>query len=565
MKNAELAEIFEKIADALEFKGELPFKVNAYRKVARILRDLPEDITDIYRRGELRSVPGIGEGIAKKIAEYIETGKMRKYEEAMQGVPPDLLKLMEVPGLGPKTLKLVYEKLGVKTRQDLERVLKDGSLEKLPGMGKKKVDNIKKGLEFFDRSRGRIPLGIALPLVEDLIEYLKQYPVTNISPAGSLRRMKETVGDIDILVTYENGEELIDHFVKYPRVERILAQGSTKGSIIVKGGYQVDLRVVPKESFGAALQYFTGSKPHNIKLRTIARARGWKISEYGVFEGDKKIAGVTEEEVYGALNLPWIPPEMREDRGEVELAQQGKLPQIIGYDDLKGDTHIHTPYSDGVSSIAELVAHAKQLGYEYIVLADHSHIPRSDRNFTLEMLTKRRKECEPLESQYNIKIFQSLEVDINRDGDLMVDSKVLDALDFAIAAVHIFPKDFDMTPAIIKAIRHPKIKILAHPRGRLISKREGYRVDLDHVMQVAREEGVILEINAYYDRLDLTDIDAMRAKELGIKMVIGSDAHNVGMMNHIRFGIGVARRAWLTKADVINTLPLKEFTSFVMG
>lgn len=560
MRNRELAAIFNKISDALELKDEMPFKIAAYRKAARMLEDLAEDIETVWKEERLRSIPGVGEGIAKKIDEYLRTGKMEKYEEVIKDTPGELLTLLSIQGLGPKTLKLAYEKLDVKTKANLERVLKDGSLAALPGMGEKKVENIKKGLEVFSAEEERISIGIALPLVEEIIAWMQKKHVTSISPAGSLRRMKETIGDIDILVAGENGSGIIQHFTRFPIVERILAQGSTKGSVMVKEGYQVDLRVVPKESYGAALQYFTGSKAHNIKLRTIARSRGLKISEYGVFSAkdgfasgekrEKKIAGATEEEVYATLGFPWIPPELREDRGEIEAK---KLPQLIDYNDIRGDLHVHSTYSDGAHSIQEMAGFAEKMGYDYIAIADHSKSAKYAGGIDEADLQRQAKEIDEVKHSVGIKILKGIEVDIKKDGTLDFPDSILKNLDVVIAAVHTFPKERDMTPVIIAACKNPWVDIIAHPTGRLISKRRGYNVNIDKVIKAAKETGTFLEINCYYDRLDLSDVNARHARDMGVKLSLGSDAHNTGMLTTMKFGVGVARRAWCTKNDIVNT------------
>ncbi len=555
-KNKELAEIFEKIGKALEFKGENQFKVLAYKKASRVIKDLTVDIEEVWKKGKLREIPGIGEGIAKKIDEYLRTGRMKKYEEAMQGVPEELLELMDVQSLGPRTLKLAYDKLGVKTLKDLERVIEDGSLARLPGMGQKKVENIKEGLKIFKQRAERIPISIALPLVEKIIEYLKE-DVNQIAPAGSLRRMKETVGDIDVLATAKDGEKIIEKFCKFPDVQKVLAKGTTKGSIIVKGGYQVDLRIVPEESFGAALQYFTGSKAHNIKLRTIAKSQNLKVSEYGVFRGEEKIAGLTEEEVYGVFDLPWIPPEIREDRGEIEYAQQHrKVPDLIDYNDLRGDLHIHSRYSDGTATIKEIAEFAKEMGYEYIAITDHSASAKYAHGITPERLEKQWEEIERVEKEVGIKILKGIELEI-REKEIDIPVEYLKKMDLVIAGIHTSAKR-DMTDVIFWLCEHPYIDVIAHPTGRLISQRAGYQVDIDAVIKKAKETNTALEINAYPDRLDLNDINARKAKEAGVMIMIGSDAHNLGMMRFIRYGIGTARRGWLSKGDVLNTLPYDE-------
>lgn len=556
MKNKELALIFEKIGDALEFKGENPFKIIAYRKAARILNDLTEDIEVIHRQGTLRDIPGIGEGIAKKIDEYLRTGKMKKYEEVTGDLPDGLLELMEIPSLGPKTLSLAHKKLGVSNLEDLRRVIEDGSLAELPGMGQKKAENILKGIERFEVSRRRISLGDAFPLVMSVVNELKQLKeIKQISPAGSLRRLKETIGDIDILVAGDKGREIIGAFTHLPEVAEILAKGETKGSVVMRGGQQVDLRVVPEDSYGAALQYFTGSKAHNIKLRYMARERGLKISEYGVFKGEKKIAGETEEEVYGTLGLPWIPPELREDRGEIEAALEGKLPSLVDETDIKGDLHVHSKYSDGSASIEELAREAMRLGYEYIAICDHSKSVKYAGGLPEDKLLKQLEEIAELNGKLkDFTILSGTEVDILQDGSLDYPDHILERLDLVVAAIHIGFKQ-RCTERMLQAMENPHVDVIAHPTGRLISSREGYEIEINRIIEKAAETITALEINAYYDRLDLNDINARRAKEYGVKLSIGTDAHHKHQLWMMKLGVGVARRGWLEPKDLLNTLP----------
>jgi DNA polymerase (family 10) len=557
-KNQEIADIFDKIADALEFKGDDSFRIGAYRKAARILREYPEEIEELWKKGEIQKIPGIGKGMAEKIEEYLRTGKMKKYEEAIEGIPQELLQLLEIPNLGPKTLNLAYTKLGVKNLSDLERVIETGELSKLFGMGEKKVENIKKGIELYKQGKERIPIGVALPIVEEMISQLKKW-TEKIEPAGSLRRMKETIGDIDILATGENNIEIIDKFTTLPIVKEVLAKGDTKASVIVKtNNLQVDLRVVENSSFGAALQYFTGSKAHNIKLRGLAKDKGLKISEYGVFKGEKKIAGKTEEEVYKSLGLIWIPPELREDKGEIEAALENKLPILVEEKDIKGDLHVHSKYSDGVETIEEIAISAKNLGYEYIGICDHSKTSKIAGGLDEDKLKMRNEEIDRINEKIRgIKVLKGMEVDILADGSLDYSDKILEELDFVIAAVHQgFKKN--VTERIKKAIENPFVDIIAHPTGRLLSGREGYEVDIDEVIEYASKFNVILEINCYPDRLDLNDVNILKAKKKNIKFSLGTDSHNIGMLKYIRFGIGIARRGWLTKEEILNTYKWEE-------
>ena len=559
MKNRIIANMFEKIADVLEFQGEIPFKVNAYRKAARVIGDMQEDIEDVWREGELTKVPGIGTALAGKIEEFLTTGKMSKYEEVVSSVPAGLIELLEVQNLGPKTVALANKKLGVESLNDLKKVIADGSLAQLQGMGEKKVENILKGIELYEKAQERISIGVALPLVEELIEELKtRIKIEKIQVAGSTRRMKETVGDIDILVETDKGAEVIQTFVHLPQVTRILAAGDTKGSIIVEDRIQVDLRAIPRESYGAALQYFTGSKAHNIHLREIAKKSGLKINEYGIFKGDKKIGGAEEQDVYHALNLDWMPPEMREDRGEIDLAAQHKLPRLIELKDIQGDLHVHSKWSDGGSTIEEIARAALEKRYRYIAISDHSKSVKYAHGLEEERLLQKLEEIKAVQEKIpEIRILAGAEVDILSDGTMDYPDEILAQLDIVIAAVHQGFKQ-QVTERMIAAMENPYVFIIAHPTGRLISKREGYVMELDKVMKKAAETGTVLEINSYYDRLDLSDVNARRAQEMGIKLSINTDTHQLYQLDMIKLGVGVARRAWLRPEDVINTYSLEE-------
>jgi len=562
MKNKELSRIFAEIADALEFKGENRFKIIAYRKASKILDELTDDVEVLARRGQLQEIPGIGEGIAKKIEEYLTTRGIKKHKEALSGIPKDLLKLLKVQNLGPKTLALAYEKLGVRNLEDLKRVIDNGSMADLFRMGRQRVDNIKKGIEAFVRTRERILLYEAFEISDEIVNYLKTCPeVEKVAPAGSLRRMKETVGDIDILATGKDGALIIDFFTKYPKTDRIIASGKTRGSIVVRTGRdlrQVDLRIVQSDSYGAALQYFTGSKAHNIRLRSIAKEKGLKISEYGVFRSNEKIAGKSEEEVYKAVGLPYIPPELRENRGELEAALEEKLPKLVNLSDVKGDLHVHSTYSDGLSTIKETAQHAKALGYEYVAICDHSKSVRYAGGLNEDRLKEQMSEIEKLNDEVKgIKILKGIEVDILGDGTLDLDHELLKQLDVVIAAIHMgFKKN--VTERIVKTIENSSVDIIAHPTGRLISTREGYDINIDRVMEKAEEHRKLLELNATPNRLDLNEVYLRKAKDIGVKISIGTDAHSVADMRWMLLGISTARRGWLEKRDIVNTLSYGE-------
>ncbi|MCF6156324.1 MAG: DNA polymerase/3'-5' exonuclease PolX [Candidatus Brocadia sp.] len=566
MKNHEIAALFERIANVLELKGENTFRINSYRKAARVIGDLTEDIEELARAGKLTDIPGIGESTAEKIIEYINTGKMSKYEEVMKGVSEETVTLMQIPGLGPKTVAMLNRELGIVSLSDLEKALQDGKLKGLSGIGDKKIENIVKGIGLFKTSQQRISIGMAYPVVKKIIEGLRHNSlIRDIQAAGSLRRMKETIGDIDILVSGTEGTEIIKSFVNMRGVTQILAAGDTKGSVRVEEGVQVDLRVVREDEFGAALQYFTGSKEHNIHLREIAKKKGLKISEYGIFKGDKKIGGQREEDVYKTLGIDWIPPELRENRGEIEAAQVGKLPELIALSDIKGDLHNHSNWSDGIPTFEEMAEHAMKMGYKYLVVSDHSKSLHVANGLKDDELLEEIEEIDKLNKKFKgFTLLKATELDIKSDGSLDFPDKLLEKLDIVVASIHSGFKQGmkKITERMIAAIRNPYVNIIAHPTGRLISKREGYEVDLDKVVDACAETGTALEINCYYDRLDLNDINCRRAKEAGVMIAISTDAHHVDQMWMMELGVGIARRGWLEAKDVINTLSLDKLKAF---
>ena len=558
MKNKEIAALFSRIADALEIKGEIPFKVLAYRKAAAVLEDTGEDVESLAAEKRLQTVPGIGSGIASKIEEYLKTGRMKKYKEALAGVPEGLLDLLEIQNLGAKTVQLAHKELGVRNLTDLKRVIGDGSLAALRGMGEKKVDNIRKGIESYEKAQERIPIYIALTIAEDVAAYLKTAPgVGRVSVAGSLRRMRETVGDIDILASGRKGAEIIRYLASYPKVRRVLAEGTTKGSFVVDSDFgerQVDVRIVDDSEYGAALQYFTGSKAHSIKLRGMAKDRGLKISEYGVFRGEKKIAGRDEEEVYAALGLPLFPPEMREDRGEIELALEGPLPEIVDYGDIRGDLHVHSDWSDGNVPLSRLAELGRSRGYQYLAVCDHSRAAAYAGGLTPDRVRLQMKEIAALNKRLRgFRLLAGSEVDILADGTLDLPDELLAELDVVVGSIHSgFRKN--VTARMLRAMENPHLDIIGHPSGRLISGREGYDVDLEAVLQGARRMGKALELNSYYDRLDLNEFYLKKAKDLGVTISLGTDTHSSGGLEMMRFGVGIARRAWLGKKDILNCL-----------
>ena len=562
MKNLELSRMFEQIARILKIKGENPFKIRAYEKITLVLENLPIDIETIYQQGGLNNIPGVGEGIAKKIEEFLTTGKLEYYEKLKETIPDGVVKLIDILEVGPKTAKLLYEELGVDNIEKLEKAVRQHQIKDLPGMGEKSETNILRGIELYKRRKERVLLGTALPLAEEIVENLRQLKETDkINFAGSLRRKKETIGDIDILVTSQKPEKIMKTFTSLPQVREILAEGPTKSSVITKKDIHVDVRVVEPISFGAALQYFTGSKAHNIKLRELAVKRGLKINEYGVFDSEtgQRITGEKEEEVYKILNLPFVPPELREDRGEIEAAQENKLPELIEYSQIEGDLHMHTKWSDGAHTIKQMAEAAKKRGYKYIAITDHSQ----SLKFAGGLIEERLKEQIELIKKLNqelkdFTILSGIEVDIKSDGSLDFSDEILSKLDVVIAAIHSGFKQESkiITGRIIKAMQNKLVNIIAHPTGRLIGYREAYQVDINKIMDVAADTGTILEINAYPERLDLNDVYCRMAKDRGVQLAIETDAHSIDGLEFMNLGVDVARRGWLEEKDVINTLPL---------
>ncbi|MCW3132410.1 MAG: DNA polymerase/3'-5' exonuclease PolX [Candidatus Methanospirare jalkutatii] len=579
MINLDIARIFDEIADLSEIKGENPFRVRAYRRAARTIETLTLDLRSIVERSkseadavrELTKIPGIGEGIAKKIYEIVKTGRSSKLESLRSEVNPSLVELLKIPHVGPKTIAKVHKELGISTIEELEEAARRHKLARIAGLGRKAEEKILKGIEQYRKQKGRVPIAKALPYAEAIVEALKSLKsVRKIVIAGSLRRWKDTIGDIDILVVSENPSEVMDAFTRLDGVEEVLAKGETKSSVIFRG-INADLRVVPPESFGAATHYFTGSKQHNIRIRELGVKKGLKINEYGIFRGEERIGGEQEEDVFAAVNLPFIPPELREDWGEIEAAQTRKLPKLIEMKDLKGDLHVHTNYSDGKNSIEEMAKAAISLGYEYIAVADHSKAVGIAGGMDEEKLRKRQKEIERLNERFesagiNFRVLSAVEVDIKSDFKLDFSDEILRDLDVVIAAIHSkFSQDSEtMTKRIISAIENPYVDIIAHPTGRILGKREAYSLDIERVMDAAHDNGVVLELNSYPDRLDLRDIHCKMAKERGVKIAISTDAHDaVQMREVIRYGIATARRGWLSPEDVVNTRSLREMLSML--
>ncbi|MEM2121796.1 MAG: DNA polymerase/3'-5' exonuclease PolX [Candidatus Woesearchaeota archaeon] len=566
MKNLEVAKLLYDIADMLDILGEA-FKPQAYRKAAKSIEGLGEDIEVYYKNGKLEEIPGVGKSISEKIIEFLETGKSSYYEELKKKVPGGVSTLIEIPGMGPKRAMYLYKNLGIKSIEELEDAAKKGKLRELNGFGEKSEQDILKGIEILRKGQERFLLGVALPIAEEIVGRLKTLKeVQKISIAGSLRRMKETIGDLDILVVSNSPEKVMDFFTSMKEVQNIIAKGTTKSSVILKNNLQVDLRVIEDKSFGSALQYFTGSKEHNIALREICKKKNLKLSEYGLFDkNDKMIAGKNEEDIYKKLGMQYIEPELRENTGEIEAALKGELPKLVNYNDIRGDLHIHSKWSDGDDEIRDIAIEAKKLGYEYIAISDHSKSQKIAHGLSYEDLEKRNKEIDSLNEKLPIRILKGMEVDILPDGSLDYDDNILKKLDVVIVSVHSRFKSTkeEMTKRILKALENPYVNILGHPTGRLITSRIEYEVDIEKIIKKAKENNVALEINANPERLDLKDVYVRLAVNSGAKLAIGTDAHSKLHLGFIKLGVATARRGWAEKKNIINTLSLKELKEFL--
>ena len=560
--NLAISQIFRNVAQILEIKGDNPFRIRAYERAAQNIEGLTENIENFVAQDRLGDIPGIGKDLAYKIKEFIKTGRLKVYQDLKRTIPAGLLDLLNIPSVGPKTAKLLYEKLRIGNIQDLENAINKNKLQGIFGIKEKTVQNILKGIELLKKRKERMTLAQAIKVADEFVAALKKLPgARNIAIAGSLRRQKETVRDIDLLVISDAPEKIMDAFVKFPQVKEVLGKGKTKSSVRTKDDVQVDCRVVEERSFGAALLYFSGAKNFNIKLRQIAIRKGLKINEYGVFRSNRFISGRTEEEIFKTLGIAYIEPELREDNGEVELAQKFKLPRLIELKDLKGDLHVHSKWSDGANTIEEMARAAKNLGYSYIAITDHSQSLKVAGGLSIADLKKKKREVDKINK--NLKGFRVLygtEVDVRSDGKIDYKDKILREFDLVVAAIHTGFKQAkeQLTRRIISACKNKYVHIIAHPTGRLWGTREAYDIDLEEIFKVARQTNTHLEINAFPERLDLNDLNSHRAKEMGVKLAVSTDAHTTDQLQGIRLGVSVARRGWLGKNDVVNTLSAAE-------
>jgi len=567
VQNFELARLFYEMATLLEVRNESVFRVRAYQRAAQMLESLTEDLATVTARGGLQKLPGIGKDLAARIDEFLRTGRLAQLDAMRTDLPPRFLTLLEIRGLGPRTAKLLWDRLGVDTVERLEELCRTKEILKVDGIREKTCENILKGIAIWRAGRTRVLLPKARAVAEHVAEALRAHGgVERLEVAGSLRRMRETVKDVDILVTSTDPKRVIDTLTSLPSVIEVIARGDTKASVRHQDGLQVDLRVVEPEAFGSALQYFTGSQSHNVRVRELAKRRGLTISEYGVFEekSGRRVAGGTEEDVYATVGLPWIPAELRENAGEIDAARNGGLPELVTTDSIRGDLHAHTDWSDGHLSLEKLVVAAEDRGYEYIAVSDHSRSDTIAGGLGIDELRAQVRQIRQLQASHRIRILAASECAILADGTMDFPDEVLDELDIVLAAVHSRFKQTreEMTARIVRALGHPKVHVLAHPTGRLLGSRDPYDVDLEAVFAAARRHGKALEINASPERLDLADVHARRAAELGIPIAINTDTHYLTNFDNLALGVAVARRAWIGPSQVLNARPLAELVGW---
>ena len=571
VSNQEIAKTFQLMAEYLDM-ADVPFKPRAFERVARSIDAMEDEVYELYEKQGIKgleNIPGVGKGIAERIEELLKTGKVKDLEKLKKKTPVDLASLTAIEGLGPKMVKALWQKLKIKTVQDLEKAAKAGKIAKLPRFGEKSEQKVLKGIEFLKKSGGRFLLGDILPLVRSIEHQLKKLkPVEEVMVAGSVRRWQETIGDVDLLVISENPEPVMEFFVSMPEVIHIYGKGETKAMVRLKNQLDVDLRVIPKESFGGALQYFTGSKDHNVAVRQIAIKKGYKLNEYGLFKGKKRIAGEDEKEIYNALGLEWMPPEMRHNTGEIEAAREGKLPHLIGWKDLRGDLQIQTNWTDGANSIEEMAKEAMRLGMEYICITDHTKSLAMTGGADEKQLERQGREIDKLNEKFKsfkFKVLKGAEVNIMKDGSLDIADSALAKLDVVGAAIH---SHFTLSPEeqtrrLSRAMENPHVDIIFHPTGRIINKRDSIQLDMDDIIKTAKRTGTVLEIDAYPDRLDLKDEYIRRVVAAGVKLSIDSDAHAVTQIHYLELGIAQARRGWAEKKDIINAWPLDKMRNML--
>ncbi|MEZ5831793.1 MAG: DNA polymerase/3'-5' exonuclease PolX [Dongiaceae bacterium] len=568
IRNNEIADIFDEIAELLEIQQANPFRIRAYRTAARTLRGLQREVADSLKKGEkLTDLPGIGDDLAGKIKDVVDTGGTELLYRLRRELPHGLIALLKLPGLGPKRAKLLYDKLGISSVAALQKAARAGKLAEIPGLGAKTQTAILNAAETVSAAPQRVLRWRVRPVVDSLIGYLRKAPgVSQVSVAGSYRRARETVGDIDIIATAKDGAPVISHFVGHEDIKKILAQGPTRATVILRDGLQVDLRVVPEESYGAALVYFTGSKAHNIAIRRMGQKRGLKINEYGVFRGNRRIAGQDEKSVYRAVGLAEIPPELREDRGELDLAAARDLPALVERRDLKGDLHSHTDATDGRSSLEGMVAAARRAGMRYLAITDHSQRLTVAHGLDSRRLLRQGAKIDALNAKLkDFRILKGIEVDILEDGRLDLPDETLGHLDLVVGAIH---SHFNLpaakqTARLLRALDQEYFTILAHPSGRLLGERESYPFDVERVIEAARQRGCYLELNCQPQRLDLTDIYCKAARQAGVLISIDSDAHDTSELDYLAYGIGEARRGWLGPKDVLNCRPLPQLMALL--
>ena len=582
MENLDVARTLTTLADLLEIQGASPFRIRAYRNAVATINGLTRTLDSMVENGEdLTELPGVGKSVAKHVTELLETGRITRLDEVSAEIPITLVELVRLDGVGPKKARKLFEELDVKTVDELEAALDAGTVQDLDGFGVKSAEKIRISIEDHRKHAGRFRIHEVETLISGLLEHVRMTPgVDEVVVAGSLRRRRETIGDVDILARFEgDGTPVVEHFVSFKGVARILGAGETKGSVLLHSGLQVDLRVIPARSFGAALQYFSGSKEHNVAVRTRAVRQGLRVNEWGVFrvpdgvgpdelgkEDGERLAGDTEEGVYQALGMAWVPPILRENRGEVEAAVAGDLPELVRLDQIRGDLQMHSTWSDGAVSLEEMALACRDRGYEYIAVTDHSQAMAMVGGLTPERAREQWQEIDEVRARVDgIEIFKSVEIDILKDGSLDMPDEILEALDVVVISVHSF-MDMDrstMTDRILTAMAHPTVDILAHPTGRLINRREPFEVDVEAVLEAAVDLGVAVELNANPNRLDLRDTHVYRARELGVPVVISTDAHAPRGLDHMRFGVDQARRGWLRPDDVLNTRSLEDFRAWL--